>query len=151
MGMVVTLPKLHAPAKIAFGAGQRFGDDAYFEFCAANPDLKKPFDSSAGFMLLSGASYAPDAAWVSNGKLNRLSNEGRRQFLRIVPEFVIEVMSPSDRLPKAKTPPARVDRRRSGIGLADSRGQAKGVCLPVAAPKNPRSKWASANWPVRAR
>jgi Uma2 family endonuclease len=62
----------------------------------------KPFDSSAEFMLPRGAAYAPDAAWVSNGKLARLTHEQRRKFLALAPEFVIEVMSPSDRLPKAK-------------------------------------------------
>jgi Uma2 family endonuclease len=140
--MRVALPVLEAPATIAFGAAQRFDDEAYFAFCAANPDLRiertsqgeivivppaggessyrsmmvgaqlarwaerdrrgKPFDSSAEFMLPSGAAYAPDAAWVSNGKLARLSKDQRRKFLALVPEFVVEVMSPSDWLPKAR-------------------------------------------------
>ncbi len=140
--MQVALPELAAPARITFGAPQRFDDEAYFAFCAANPDLRiertsegeiiivppaggessyrsglafdqlfrwarrdqrgKAFDSSAEFMLPSGAGYVPDAAWVSNENLARLSKEQRRKFLALVPEFVIEVMSPSDRLPKAK-------------------------------------------------
>ena len=57
----------------------------------------KAFDSSAEFMLPSGAGYAPDAAWVSSENLARLSKEQHRKFLALVPEFVVEVMSPSDR------------------------------------------------------
>lgn len=60
------------------------------------------FGSSAEFLLPSGAALAPDAAWVSHEKLVSLSKEQRRKFLRVVPDFVAEVMSPSDRLPAAK-------------------------------------------------
>jgi Uma2 family endonuclease len=42
---------------------------------------------------------SPDAAWVSREKIDRLTREERRKFLRLVPDFVAEVMSPSDRLP----------------------------------------------------
>jgi Uma2 family endonuclease len=45
---------------------------------------------------------APDAAWVAHGKLAKLSKEQRRNLLRLVPDFVAEVMSPSDRLPAAQ-------------------------------------------------
>jgi len=58
----------------------------------------KPFGSSAQFLLPDGSGLSPDAAWVSNARLATLSKRERRQFLRLVPEFVIEVMSPSDRL-----------------------------------------------------
>jgi Uma2 family endonuclease len=40
---------------------------------------------------------------VSYGKLGRLSVEERRQWLRFVPEFVVEVISPSDRYPDLKS------------------------------------------------
>jgi len=138
----VTLPELEAPAKIVFDSEQRFDNDAYFAFCAANPDLRierssrgeiiivppagsesshlnlricmqlgiwadedgrgKAFDSSGEFILPSGAAYAPDASWVSNVPLSRFTKKQRRKFLAVVPEFVIEVMSPSDRLAKAQ-------------------------------------------------
>jgi len=57
------------------------------------------FDSSAGFILPDGTKFSPDSAWVSYGKLGRLSVEERRQWLRLVPEFVVEIKSPSDRYP----------------------------------------------------
>lgn len=62
----------------------------------------KAFDSSIEFILPSGAGYSPDAAWLSNKRLSKLTKEQRRRFLPVCPEFVIEVMSPSDRLKAAK-------------------------------------------------
>jgi len=62
----------------------------------------KAFGSSAEFLLSTGATLSPDAAWVSNQRLGQLSREQRRKFLPICPEFVIELMSPSDRLPTAQ-------------------------------------------------
>jgi Uma2 family endonuclease len=62
----------------------------------------KPFGSSVQFLLPDGSGLSPDAAWVSNERLAVLSKRELRQFLRLVPEFVIEVMSPSDRLAAAQ-------------------------------------------------
>ncbi len=62
----------------------------------------KAFGSSGGFTLPSGAVYAPDAAWVSNARLSTITKEQRRKFIPLAPEFVVEVMSPTDRLPAAK-------------------------------------------------
>jgi Uma2 family endonuclease len=52
--------------------------------------------------LPSGAAYAPDAAWVSKEQLAILSKAQLRKFVSLVPEFVVELLSPSDRLPAAK-------------------------------------------------
>ncbi len=62
----------------------------------------KVFDSSSQFMLGDGSALSPDAAWVSNASLRRVPREKRKEFLPLCPEFVVEVMSPSDRLKKAK-------------------------------------------------
>jgi Uma2 family endonuclease len=62
----------------------------------------KAFGSSAQFLLPNGAALSPGAAWVSNERLASLSKRERKEFLRLVPEFVIEVLSPSDRLSAAK-------------------------------------------------
>jgi Uma2 family endonuclease len=61
----------------------------------------KGFGATAEFLLPTGAAYSPDAAWVSNERLARLTKEQRRKFPPVCPEFVIEVMSPSDRLKPA--------------------------------------------------
>ena len=62
----------------------------------------KAFGPTGEFILPSGAAYAPDAAWVSNERLATLSKAQLRKFVKLVPEFVVEILSPSDRLPAAK-------------------------------------------------
>jgi Uma2 family endonuclease len=63
----------------------------------------RAFGSSVQFFLPDGSAFSPDAAWVSNEALNRLTRQERKEFLRLCPEFVIEVRSPSDRLAKAQS------------------------------------------------
>ena len=63
---------------------------------------RQTFDSSVQFLLPDGSALSPDASWVSNEALVRLSRQERREFLRLRPEFIVEVMSPSDRLKRAK-------------------------------------------------
>jgi Uma2 family endonuclease len=60
------------------------------------------FSPTVQFMLPSGAALSPDASWASKERLSTLNKRQRRAFLRIVPEFVIEILSPSDRLSVAK-------------------------------------------------
>jgi Uma2 family endonuclease len=60
------------------------------------------FDSNANFILPSGAARGPDAAWISNARLATLSSEQKRRFLPLCPDFVVELKSPSDRLPRLK-------------------------------------------------
>ena len=54
------------------------------------------FDSSTGFELPNRAVRAPDAAWVLRSRLARLSPEDKERFLPLCPDFVIELLSPSD-------------------------------------------------------
>ncbi len=56
-------------------------------------------DSSAGFILPNGAERSPDAAWVRRERLAQLTAEQRRKFLPLCPDFAVELMSPSDKLP----------------------------------------------------
>jgi Uma2 family endonuclease len=58
--------------------------------------------SSVQFFLPDGSGLSPDAAWVSNASLHRLTRQQRKKFLRLSPEFVVEVLSPSDSLKEAK-------------------------------------------------
>ncbi len=57
------------------------------------------FDSSTGFVLPNGAMRSPDAAWVARERWEGLSDEERRKFPPLCPDFVVELMSESDRLP----------------------------------------------------
>ncbi len=56
------------------------------------------FDSSTCFKLPNGADRSPDAAWIRLERWNALSEEDQEKFPPICPDFVIELMSPSDSL-----------------------------------------------------
>ncbi len=56
------------------------------------------FDSSAGFVLPNGAIRSPDASWIPLQKWNQVPNEEKERFSHICPDFVVELMSPSDKL-----------------------------------------------------
>ncbi len=60
------------------------------------------FSPTAEFFLPTSAALSPDAGWISNVRLSQFSNEEQRKFLHVAPEFVVEVMSPTDRLSAAK-------------------------------------------------
>ncbi|MBO2008134.1 Uma2 family endonuclease [Hymenobacter negativus] len=60
--------------------------------------LGKTFDSSSGFTLDTGAMLSPDASWIAWENWNALSSDDRRGFARICPDFVVELLSPTDRL-----------------------------------------------------
>jgi Uma2 family endonuclease len=56
------------------------------------------FDSSAGFKLPNGADRSPDAAWTSHQRLAQLTPEQKKKFIPLCPDFVIELLSPTDSL-----------------------------------------------------
>jgi Uma2 family endonuclease len=60
--------------------------------------LGKVFDSSGGFKLPNGANRAPDAAWVKLERWNALTPEQQKKFPPLCPDFVVELLSPSDSL-----------------------------------------------------
>lgn len=116
--------------------------EAFWEICAANPDLRLTrtaegglivmapagsesgarnfslsgqlwtwahasglgvgFDSSAGFTLPNGFVHAPDASWIVRDRWETLTAEQKRKFAPICPDFVAELMSPSDDRPDVR-------------------------------------------------
>ena len=60
--------------------------------------LGKVFDSSTGFRLFNGAIRSPDVSWIENSRWNSLSDRQKRGFAPIDPDFVIELLSPTDNL-----------------------------------------------------
>ncbi len=60
--------------------------------------LGKSFDSSGGFKLPSGAERSPDASWVKMERWNALTQSEKERFAPLCPDFVVELMSPSDSL-----------------------------------------------------
>lgn len=107
-------------------------------------------DSSGGYKLPNSARRAPDAAWISD---KRFAQDGLR-----CPEFVIELLSPSDRPQKIKEKmeewidngadvgwlidpwkqtvtiyrPHREPEVRSGISTIEGEGPVKGFVLDLA-------------------
>jgi len=60
------------------------------------------FGSSVEYLLPNGAAYSPNASWVLGSRVTVLTREQKRKFPPLCPDFVVELMSPSDRLSKAK-------------------------------------------------
>ncbi len=60
------------------------------------------FDSSTGFRLPNKAILSPDASWVFRWRYDQLANREQERFLPLCPDFVIELKSPSDRIPVLK-------------------------------------------------
>ena len=54
------------------------------------------FDSSTVFTLPNGARRSPDVSWIKLDKWNALTLKEKQGFPPIVPDFVIELVSPSD-------------------------------------------------------
>jgi Uma2 family endonuclease len=59
-------------------------------------------DSSGGFRLANNAVRSPDAAWISHERIATLTPEQLDGFAPICPDFVIELMSKTDRLTEAQ-------------------------------------------------
>ena len=78
--------------------------------------LGKTFSPSTMFVLPDGEKRMPDTAWVSLEKHQKLSKWQRKKFAHVVPDFIIEVRSPSDDLQQLKA-------KITDIWLAN------GVCL----------------------
>ena len=64
--------------------------------------LGKTFSPSTMFVLPNGEKRMPDAACISLEKDSQLSKPQKNTFAHIVPDFIIEVRSPSDRLSDLK-------------------------------------------------
>jgi Uma2 family endonuclease len=60
--------------------------------------LGKVFSSSTIFILPNGAKRSPDAAWVKLERWSALTSEQRQKFPPLVPDFLIELRSQTDRL-----------------------------------------------------
>lgn len=142
MNMQLVLPEEALPATLNINPEHQMGDEEYFEFCMANPDVRfertaegeiiivppAGFESdrqnadvvgqlvawakrdgrgfasgpTAEFILPTRAALSPDAAWTSKAQLGRLSKKQLEKFPPVCPEFVIEIISPSDRLKSAQ-------------------------------------------------
>ena len=64
--------------------------------------LGRAFSPSTSFDLPDGSQRKADGAWISMKKINTLSEEERKGIALIVPDFVLEVRSESDRVASLK-------------------------------------------------
>ncbi len=56
------------------------------------------FDSSTCFRLPHGGDRSPDVAWVEQSRWDALTLEQKRRFPPLCPDFVLELLAPSDNL-----------------------------------------------------
>lgn len=78
--------------------------------------LGKVFDSSTCFKLPQGGERSPYVAWVALERWNTLSREQQRKFPPIAPDFVLELLSPTDSL--EKTQAKMQEYMKSGVRLS---------------------------------
>lgn len=92
---------IYIMAPTAFDTGG-FNSDINAELNLWNRKNKngKVFDSSTGFTLPDRAVFSPDAAWISNEKISKLTKEQRNIFAPVCPDFIIELKSKSDTIPE---------------------------------------------------
>ena len=69
-----------------------------FVFWNRQNTLGKLFNSSTCFKLPNGANRSPDIAWIKQSRWDQLTPEEKEKFPPIAPDFVLELMSPSDSL-----------------------------------------------------
>ncbi len=60
------------------------------------------YDSSGDFYLPDGSMLSPDSAYCTQERLRTVTLEDRKGFPHVCPDFVIELMSETDRPPAAK-------------------------------------------------
>lgn len=78
--------------------------------------LGEVFDSSTCFKLPNGANRSPDVAWIRRDRWETLTSDQKKRFPAIVPDFVLELMSPTDTLRDART--KMQEYLESGVKLA---------------------------------
>ena len=75
--------------------------------------LGKAFDSSTGFRLPKGGTRSPDASWVRIERWNALTQEQRKKFLPLCPDFAVELVSETDSEAVASLRASEVEETRS--------------------------------------
>ena len=63
---------------------------------ADREEIGEVFDSSTVFILPNGARRSPDVSWIQSDRWNQLTTAQQDGFPPLAPDFVIELVSPSD-------------------------------------------------------
>ncbi|WP_339374180.1 Uma2 family endonuclease [Picosynechococcus sp. PCC 11901] len=64
--------------------------------------LGEVFDASTGFILPNGATRSPDVSWLEKSRWQALTTDQREKFVSLCPDFVTELVSPSDAVQKTR-------------------------------------------------
>ncbi|MDY6941338.1 MAG: Uma2 family endonuclease [Cyanobacteriota bacterium] len=99
--------------------------DLIYQLQAWNRQYKlgKVFDSNSGFKLPNGANRSPDASWIELERWDALTLEEQEKFAPICPDFVVELMSPSDTLEKTRAKMLEYLENGARLGLLINRKQ----------------------------
>ena len=73
------------------------------------------FDANGGYNLPMGGTRAPDASWLRRDRWEALTPEQRQKFLPLCPDFLVEVLSPTDSL--TETQRKMEEYRENGVRL----------------------------------
>ncbi|CAH0999361.1 hypothetical protein LEM8419_00659 [Neolewinella maritima] len=65
--------------------------------------LGKVYSPTTGFTLPDGSVRSADASFVSKEQLDRLTQEQKHSFAPVVPEFIVEIRSDTDRIGRLQT------------------------------------------------
>jgi Uma2 family endonuclease len=74
------------------------------------------FDSSSCFRLPKGGDRSPDVSWLKKERWDSLTPEQQRKFPPLCPDFVLELLSPSDNLSLAQA--KMQEYQANGVQLA---------------------------------
>ena len=74
------------------------------------------FDSSTCFRLPKGGDRSPDVSWLKEERWDSLTPEQQRKFPPLCPDFVLELLSPSDNLSLAQA--KMQEYQANGVQLA---------------------------------
>lgn len=101
----------------------------------------KGFDSSTGFILPNGAKRSPDLSWIKREKWLAISAEQRKKFAPVCPDFVVELRSESDPLPRLQAKMAEYLENGAELGwlidVNDKKVYVYRPNVPVQILKNP--------------
>jgi Uma2 family endonuclease len=87
---------------VSFVSGNRENEISIDLGLYARKNGGKALSSSTGFRLPDTSVKSPDASYVSDEQLSSFTDEDLRHFAPIVPEFIVEIVSPTDRLKDAE-------------------------------------------------
>ncbi len=90
------------------------------------------FDSSTGFKLPNGATRSPDVSWIESERWGQLTPKQQEGFPPIVPDFILELMSPSDELRDVQAKMKEYIDNGVRLGWLVNR---KGRCVEIYRPK----------------